>query len=42
MGRILNWLLDYLTNYCKSNMEEVLEMYNNLHDQLIVKYSNSR
>jgi dipeptidase len=34
--------LEFLTNYTKSNMEEVLEMYNGLHDELIVKYSNSR
>ena len=34
--------LEFLTNYTKSNMEEVLEMYNELHDDLIVKYSNSR
>jgi len=34
--------LEYLTAYSKSNMEEVLEMYNDLHDRLIVKYSNSR
>ncbi|MCP4312660.1 MAG: peptidase [Bacteroidetes bacterium] len=34
--------LDYLTNYSKGKMETVLEMYNGLHDKLIVKYSNSR
>jgi len=34
--------LDYLTQYSKANMEEVLLMYNDLHDKLIVKYSNSR
>jgi dipeptidase len=34
--------LDYLTDYSKGKMETVLEMYNGLHDQLIVKYSNSR
>ncbi len=34
--------LEYLTDYSKSNMEEVLEMYNDLHDRLIVKYTNSR
>ncbi|MCK5135127.1 MAG: C69 family dipeptidase [Bacteroidales bacterium] len=34
--------LEYLTDYTKANMEEVLEMYNDLHDRLIVKYSNSR
>jgi len=34
--------LEYLTAYSKSNMEEVLQMYNSLHDRLIVKYSNSR
>ncbi len=34
--------LEYLTNYSKSKMEAVLKMYNGLHDQLIVKYSNSR
>ncbi len=34
--------LQYLTDYSKSNMEEVLDMYNKLHDRLIVKYSNSR
>ncbi len=33
---------EYVTNYSKANMEEVLEMYNSLHDRLIVKYSNSR
>jgi dipeptidase len=34
--------LQYLTAYTKKNMEEVLEMYNKLHDELIVKYSNSQ
>jgi dipeptidase len=34
--------LDYLTQYSKGKMERVLEMYNHLHDTLIVKYSNSR
>jgi dipeptidase len=34
--------LEYLTAYSKGKMETVLEMYNGLHDQLIVKYSNSR
>ncbi|MCF8224998.1 MAG: C69 family dipeptidase [Bacteroidales bacterium] len=33
---------DFLTEYVKANMNEVLEMYNTLHDELIVKYSNSR
>ena len=33
---------DFLTDYTIANMEEVLEMYNTLHDELIVKYSNSR
>jgi len=33
---------DYLTAYTKGKMEKVLEMYNGLHDALIVKYSNSR
>ncbi len=33
--------LDYLTSYTKGKMETVLEMYNRLHDELIVKYSNS-
>jgi dipeptidase len=33
---------DYLTDYSKGKMETVLEMYNSLHDKLIVKYSNSR
>lgn len=32
----------FLTDYTVSNMEEVLKMYNRLHDELIVKYSNSR
>ena len=32
----------FLTEYTKGNMEEVLEMYNRLHDELIVKYSNSQ
>ncbi|MEN8157611.1 MAG: C69 family dipeptidase [Bacteroidota bacterium] len=34
--------LEYLTTYSNGKMEAVLEMYNGLHDQLIVKYSNSR
>jgi len=34
--------LKYLTEYTKANMEQVLDMYNSLHDILIVKYSNSR
>ena len=34
--------LEYLTEYSKAKMESVLEMYNRLHDTLIVKYSNSR
>jgi len=34
--------LEYLTEYSKGKMEKVLEMYNGLHDTLIVKYSNSR
>jgi dipeptidase len=34
--------LEYLTQYSKGKMERVLEMYNQLHDNLIVKYSNSR
>jgi len=34
--------LEYLTGYSKGKMEHVLEMYNTLHDDLIVKYSNSR
>jgi dipeptidase len=34
--------LEYLTSYSKGKMETVLEMYNGLHDKLIVKYSNSR
>lgn len=33
---------NYLTKYVQANMNEVLEMYNRLHDELIVKYSNSR
>jgi dipeptidase len=32
----------FLTDYTISNMKTVLEMYNTLHDELIVKYSNSR
>jgi len=32
----------YLTEYSKEKMETVLKMYNDLHDKLIVKYSNSR
>jgi dipeptidase len=34
--------LEFLTNYTQGNMNEILEIYNNLHDKLIVKYSNSR
>jgi dipeptidase len=34
--------LDYLTEYTMGKMETVLKMYNDLHDKLIVKYSNSR
>ncbi|HDS07342.1 MAG TPA: peptidase [Bacteroides sp.] len=34
--------LKYLTTYTTDCMEEVLRMYNDLHDRLIVKYSNSR
>jgi dipeptidase len=34
--------LDFLTRYSQSKMEEVLIMYNDLHDRLIIKYSNSR
>ncbi len=34
--------LEYLTSYSKGKMEEVLKIYNGLHDKLIVKYSNSR
>ena len=34
--------LDFLTGYTQGKMELVLEMYNRLHDELIVKYSNSR
>ena len=33
---------EYLTGYSMGKMEKVLEMYNGLHDKLIVKYSNSR
>jgi dipeptidase len=33
---------EFLTGYTKGKMETVLEMYNGLHDFLIVKYSNSR
>jgi dipeptidase len=33
---------DYLTAYTLGKMEEVLDIYNDLHDRLIVKYSNSR
>lgn len=33
---------EYLTKYTMGKMEDVLEMYNQLHDELIVKYSNSR
>jgi len=34
--------LEYLTGYSRGKMERVLQMYNQLHDDLIVKYSNSR
>lgn len=34
--------LEYITAYSQGKMETVLEMYNQLHDELIVKYSNSR
>jgi dipeptidase len=34
--------MEYLTSYSKGKMETVLDMYNGLHDALIVKYSNSR
>ena len=34
--------LEYLTAYSRGKMETVLDMYNGLHDTLIVKYSNSR
>ena len=34
--------LEYVTRYSKERMNEVLEIYNGLHDRLIVKYSNSR
>jgi len=34
--------LEYLTRYSQGKMEHVLKMYNDLHDDLIVKYSNSR
>ncbi|MEA3460566.1 MAG: C69 family dipeptidase [Bacteroidota bacterium] len=34
--------LEFLTSYSKGKMETVLDMYNELHDALIVKYSNSR
>jgi len=34
--------LKYLTGYTTDCMQEVLRMYNDLHDRLIVKYSNSR
>ena len=34
--------LEYLTAYSKGKMETVLDIYNGLHDDLIVKYSNSR
>ena len=32
----------FLTSYTLGKMEAVLDMYNQLHDELIVKYSNSR
>jgi dipeptidase len=34
--------LEYLTAYSRGKMETILDMYNGLHDKLIVKYSNSR
>jgi len=34
--------LDFLTAYSREKMKRILQMYNDLHDQLIVKYSNSR
>jgi dipeptidase len=34
--------LEYLTSYTQGKMEQVLAIYNKLHDDLIVKYSNSR
>jgi len=34
--------LQFLTSYSQGKMEQVLGMYNKLHDDLIVKYSNSR
>ncbi len=34
--------LDYLTTYSQAAMQEVLLMYTRLHDELIVKYTNSR
>jgi dipeptidase len=34
--------IEYLTSYSQGKMKEVLSMYNDLHDRLIVKYSNSR
>jgi dipeptidase len=34
--------LEYLTSYSQGKMEQVLQMYKQLHDDLIVKYSNSR
>jgi dipeptidase len=34
--------LEYLTGYSQGKMNEVLTLYNDLHDRLIVKYSNSR
>jgi len=34
--------LDYLTDYTQRKMEEVLKIYSDLHDMLIVRYSNSR
>jgi len=33
--------LQFLTDYSQGKMELVLDMYNGLHDELIVKYSNS-
>ena len=34
--------LDYLTDYTQRKMEEVLKIYSDLHDMLIVRYSNNR
>ena len=42
INREQNKALEYLTSYTQSKMNEILMIYNNLHDKLIVKYSNSR